>query len=135
MENDLQLTTQHLDPDKRAYSLHKNGQAVAYLEVDAYSKFLALEDVVTYDAHRRKGYMRQMITEVVKREGAEVVRLLVYPDNKPAIKLYRSLGFRFAKDGVYRKSLGARCADPEDAKILEKLPEMVWAASRKLEEV
>jgi ribosomal protein S18 acetylase RimI-like enzyme len=129
MENDLQLSMQHKHHDKRAYSLSKDGKFVAYLEIDEYPDFVALEDVVTFGDHRRKGYMRQMIDEVRKREEATTVRLLVYPDNKPAIKLYRSLGFRFTKDGVYRDALGARCANPEDVKILAKLPEMVWVAT------
>uniref|UniRef100_A0AB39CEL4 N-acetyltransferase domain-containing protein n=1 Tax=Pseudomonas phage HRDY3 TaxID=3236930 RepID=A0AB39CEL4_9VIRU len=123
----MQLKMQRKSEDKRAYQILVNGCSATYLEIDDYPDFVAVEDVVTFGAHRRKGYMRQKLRDVRKREKREM-RLLVYPDNEAAINLYKSVGFHFTKNARYRESLISRCVDPTDAQLLAKLPEMVWAA-------
>lgn len=109
------------------YRLTYNGKYAARLEVVQFEGYVAIHDVSTFDKFQRKGLMSTLLRHVRMWEQQQM-RLLVYPDNAPAIALYRSLGLRFTTNRVLLaqlQSLGA--VNPiYDGPLKEDLPEMVW---------
>jgi ribosomal-protein-alanine N-acetyltransferase len=59
--------------------------------------------IAVHPDERRSGLgraMMQFLHAAARRQGAKRIRVKVYPDNEAAIRLYRSVGYRFeGKDG------------------------------------
>ncbi|GGH78399.1 GNAT superfamily N-acetyltransferase [Pullulanibacillus pueri] len=67
--------------------------------------YLGLFDIVTHEAHRRKGYAQSLILQLLnwgKAKGAHTAYLQVVLENLPAIRLYSQLGFTEAYQYWYR---------------------------------
>lgn len=63
---------------------------------DKDARSIEISRVMVVRAHQGKGLARRLMLEMLellRREGYEVVRLLVSPGNLPAYTLYTSLGF------------------------------------------
>lgn len=68
-------------------------------------EYAGIFDIVTASAVRRKGYAEQLLIEILniaKNKGASYSYLQVISDNKPAISLYRKLGFETQYQYWYR---------------------------------
>jgi len=118
------------------YRLMYNGAYAAYLEVVQFDGYVAIHGVSTFDNYRRKGIMRRLLRHVRMWEQQQM-RLLVYPDNAPAIALYRSLGMRFTTNRVLLAKLQSlKATNPiYDGPLEEDLPEMVWPKPRTRKEI
>ena len=59
--------------------------------------YLGLFDLVTAPAERRKGYGRELVTNILSwaaLHGAKTAYLQVVADNRPALSLYKEIGFK-----------------------------------------
>ena len=63
-----------------------------------------LYSVYTLEPYRRRGFARTLIIHILQHE--QVRELSVRENNQPAIDLYMSLGFRFAKDSHHIMEYG-----------------------------
>ncbi len=84
------------DADARS----SNGQILGYGILRGWAEGYAIPSlgIAVHPQHRGRGIARRMMAhlhEVAARRGAERVRLKVYRDNTPAIRLYESLGYEF----------------------------------------
>nr|DAF93399.1 MAG TPA: acetyltransferase domain containing protein [Myoviridae sp. ctshb19] len=118
------------------YRLTYNGKNAAYLEVVQFDGYAALHGVVTFADYRRKGLMHTLLRHVRMWEQQQL-RLLVYPDNAPAIALYRSLGLRFTANRLLLAKLQSlEATDPiYDGPLNHDLPEMIWPKPRTRKEI
>jgi GNAT superfamily N-acetyltransferase len=74
---------------------YENNESVGVLNLSKGG--LNISNMGVAEAHRGKGYGRQILMyglKWLKDEGYELARLRVHRDNKPAISLYESLGFK-----------------------------------------
>lgn len=69
-------------------------------------------NVLTYPAHRRKGYASRLIAELMEQaavRGVTYVDLLATQDGKP---VYEKLGFKVARYTAMNLRLGTSCSPP-----------------------
>ena len=60
---------------------------------------MAIFNLCVGDKHRRKGYGRRLLSQIVEKFGSDyTLFLFVDKTNRPAISLYRSFGFFFTMD-------------------------------------
>lgn len=78
----------------------EDGRVIGNVTVNrpsAYSDRWQISNVAVMDTHRRRGIGRQLVEAAVglaERQGGRTAYLFVRDDNEPALRLYRSLGFR-----------------------------------------
>jgi len=73
------------------------GEPLAFSLAWSVADELQLLDMATHPSHRRRGYARALLAELLshaRRERKRLVLLEVRQSNEPAIQLYRSMGFR-----------------------------------------
>lgn len=84
----------------RVFALYREGTPVSFVTVWPFSEgTYATENVFTVREARRKGYSETLLLEIadrLKKEGAKRLRLTVYANDEPAIRLYRKIGYRTA---------------------------------------
>ena len=76
------------------------------LEVGGRDAFLT--EIFVRPEHRRRGWARLLLDELARlarQEGAGAIHLGVYPDNEPALQLYKSAGFQKIPRDFYSKRL------------------------------
>ncbi|MGB7395856.1 MAG: GNAT family N-acetyltransferase [Pricia sp.] len=131
IDNSVQLEIaelfRQLNADIRQRPLHQilqddNHVIVAVCKVDGKIVGLALlatykaisgyrgivEDVVVDAEHRRKGFGRQLMKKLIdegEHLGLDGILLFSGHHRKPAISLYKSLGFNLRESGVYNLKL------------------------------
>ncbi|MCS5567733.1 MAG: GNAT family N-acetyltransferase, partial [Pseudomonadales bacterium] len=79
-------------------------------------EFIGLFDILTHPNYRRQGYARQLILNLLhcgSEKGAHTGNLQVAKDNKPALALYKHIGFQSLYRSWYRirQGLGTRSVD------------------------
>ena len=77
-------------------ALHRDGHIVAQAYGVIHDKLLVIEAVATAPAYRRQGYARRVVGSLLawgRANGAPLACLQVLADNRPALALYRGLGF------------------------------------------
>ncbi len=98
---DIWYNMQHL------YWAYKDGKAIGILDLSLQNKFIS--NIGVAPKHRGKGYGRQIMLfalQTLTKEGGEQAGLRVHKDNKVAISLYESLGFKIAEQNqtfIWRK--------------------------------
>lgn len=88
-----QLARWHADPDVEPYLLVEGDEPVGYGELWREPGEVELARLIVAPAHRRRGAGARLVTGLVQLAGATDVFLRVQPDNEPALRLYRSLGW------------------------------------------
>ncbi|HYP98338.1 MAG TPA: ribosomal protein S18-alanine N-acetyltransferase [Polyangiaceae bacterium] len=76
--------------------LKSSGAPVAFSLAWSVADELQLLDMASHPAHRRRGYGRALLIELLRyaqREHKRLLLLEVRQSNEPAIRLYRSIGF------------------------------------------
>lgn len=90
-------------PDGEVWSLHVGDAEVmiGYAELNPMrheARHLWLGHVLIKPEERRRGWGRALVSEMIRRafeaRDAQRVSLLVFPDNEPALRCYRVLGFQ-----------------------------------------
>jgi ribosomal-protein-alanine N-acetyltransferase len=76
-------------------ALEEGGRIVGQIGVRSVLDELHVTTIAVHPDHRRRGHARAMVGAVLSAyPEARLVHLEVRPSNGPAVRLYRSLGFR-----------------------------------------
>lgn len=92
---------------QQLYWVDKNGEVIGILDLSVRNKFIS--NIGVSPKHRRKGYGRQIMLfalQTLMQEGGKHAGLRVHKDNKAAISLYESLGFKITEQNqtfIWRK--------------------------------
>ena len=97
------FTKWHADPDISGHVLLDEGKPVAYGEVWAERDERSVEfaRILVAPRHRRRGVGTKLMDMLLAHASGDWVEsfwLRVVPDNRPALELYRSLGFERAPE-------------------------------------
>lgn len=76
----------------------ENGRYVSALRLEPYQDGLLLEALETAPEHRRKGYAKQLIREVMQLPEVEKVYSHVHKKNIASLRTHESCGFRKVLD-------------------------------------
>lgn len=82
----------------------RNGRMVAYLEATVTDNVIYLDDLFVMSYARRHHLASKMIEQAMGLRENQVIRLDCYPDNYPALALYRKFGFEI--DGEFEDPAG-----------------------------
>lgn len=80
----------------RTFIATENGALAGYLDVTFRFEENEPYDLWIREASRRKGYARKLLAKALEMNRPNKMTALVEADNKPAIRLYESLGFEKA---------------------------------------
>lgn len=86
------------------YMNPRNGRMVAYLEATVTDNEIYLDDLFVMAYARRHHLATKMIEQAMSLRENQVIRLDCYPDNYPALALYRKFGFEI--DGEFEDPAG-----------------------------
>ena len=81
-------------------------------------KFIGLFDILTHPNYRRQGHARQLILNLLRcgtKNGAHTGYLQVAKDNKPALALYKHMGFQSLYRSWYRLRQGLETRSVDSA--------------------
>lgn len=81
-----------------------NGRMVAHLEATVSDDEIYLDDLFVMSYARREHLATKMIEQAISLRKNQVVRLDCYPDNYPALDLYKKFGFEI--DGEFEDPAG-----------------------------
>jgi ribosomal protein S18 acetylase RimI-like enzyme len=92
------FATWHADEDIAAYVLLEDGSPVAYGEIwsERAERSVEFARILVAPAHRRRGVGARLMRLLLERAAADWVDAFwvrVVPGNRPALGLYRALGF------------------------------------------
>jgi ribosomal protein S18 acetylase RimI-like enzyme len=96
-EASQQFAPRLLEPHRRYYLARQDGEPVGTVGLCEEGEVIYITTLGVIPAHRRRGFGRQILTQVLDRlqsEGAATIRIEVQTENEQALSLYRSCGFQ-----------------------------------------
>lgn len=92
-----ELTTMLSSANYRIYHVNEDHDTVGFIIVGYEGKSCFIRNIGVHHEHRRKGYGKALINHALqeaRNEGVKLCFLWVEYNNKPAITLYQSIGFK-----------------------------------------
>ena len=85
------------DPDMEFFIIWEDGKRVGTISAHETMDNVEIGNIIIDKKHRRKGYFKQALAELLIFHPGKSPFLEVKPENKAAIKAYESIGFRERK--------------------------------------